>query len=181
MYEYKKVTNLGKLYLLPKIHDRLYNVARRPVISNCGTPTGKVQSFQTIILSPLYRRDGLTSRTPKIFYHIHQEYHIMLVLRLLKMHLIVGRIKRYLLAACSLKWQNLFSPIITLSLGKKYSIKFLEPLLVRNLHHHMRAFLWISLRQIFLKRRNCSHLFGLGVKMMYSLQGLMVKRNLKIL
>ena len=38
-YEYKKVSNLGKLYLLPKIHKRLHNVPGRPVISNCGTPT----------------------------------------------------------------------------------------------------------------------------------------------
>ena len=41
-YECKKITNLGKLYLLPKIHKRLENVPVRPVISNCGTPTEKV-------------------------------------------------------------------------------------------------------------------------------------------
>ena len=41
-FEYKKATNLGKLYLLPKIHKRLKNVPGRPVISNCGTPTEKV-------------------------------------------------------------------------------------------------------------------------------------------
>ena len=43
-YEYKKVSNLGKLYLLPKIHKRLHNVPGRPVISNCGTPTKKVKN-----------------------------------------------------------------------------------------------------------------------------------------
>ena len=36
-YEYKKITNLGKLYLLPKIHKKLENVPGRPVISKCGT------------------------------------------------------------------------------------------------------------------------------------------------
>ena len=41
----KKATNLGKLYLLPKIHKRLKNVPGRPVISNCGTPTEKVSEF----------------------------------------------------------------------------------------------------------------------------------------
>ena len=33
-YEYKKMTNLGKLHPLPKIHERLENVSGRPVISN---------------------------------------------------------------------------------------------------------------------------------------------------
>ena len=45
MYEYKKVTNLGKLYLSPKTHKRLYDVPGRTVISNCGTPTEKVLEF----------------------------------------------------------------------------------------------------------------------------------------
>ena len=40
-FEYKKACNLGKLYLLRKIHKSLYNVPGRPVTSNCGTPTEK--------------------------------------------------------------------------------------------------------------------------------------------
>ena len=44
-YEYKKATNFGKLYLLPKIHKRLFDVHGRPVISNCGTPTEKCSEF----------------------------------------------------------------------------------------------------------------------------------------
>ena len=44
-YEFKNSANLGKLYLLPKIHKRLENVPGRPVISNCGTPTEKVPEF----------------------------------------------------------------------------------------------------------------------------------------
>ena len=43
--EFKKATNLGKLYLLPKIHKHLENVPGRPVISNCGTPPEKVSEF----------------------------------------------------------------------------------------------------------------------------------------
>ena len=38
-YNFKKATNLGKLYFLPKIHKRLSAVPGRRVISNCGTPT----------------------------------------------------------------------------------------------------------------------------------------------
>ena len=44
-FNFKKVTNVGKLYLLPRIHKRLSNVPRRPVISNCGTPTKKVLKY----------------------------------------------------------------------------------------------------------------------------------------
>ena len=44
-YKYKKATNFGKMYLLPKIHKRLVNVPGRPVISNCGTPTDKASEF----------------------------------------------------------------------------------------------------------------------------------------
>ena len=44
-YEFKKSCNLGKLYLLLKIHKSLENVPGRPVISNCGTPTEKVSEF----------------------------------------------------------------------------------------------------------------------------------------
>ena len=40
-YEFKKSTNLGKLYLLPKIHKRLFDVPGRPVFYKWGTPTEK--------------------------------------------------------------------------------------------------------------------------------------------
>ena len=43
--ESKKLTNFGKLCLLPKIHKRLENVPGRSVISNCGTPTEEVSEF----------------------------------------------------------------------------------------------------------------------------------------
>ena len=33
-FEFKKTCNLGKLYLLPKVHKRLSNIPGRPVISN---------------------------------------------------------------------------------------------------------------------------------------------------
>ena len=51
--QFKKKTNLGKLYLLPKIHKRLSNVPGRPVISNCGTPTEKASEFLDFYLKPL--------------------------------------------------------------------------------------------------------------------------------
>ena len=55
-YEYKKVSNLGKLYLLPKIHKRLHNVPGRPVISNCGKPTKKASEFLDYLLEAIMQR-----------------------------------------------------------------------------------------------------------------------------
>ena len=43
--ECKKAANLGKLYLLPKIHNRLSNVPVRPVISHFETPAEKAFAF----------------------------------------------------------------------------------------------------------------------------------------
>ena len=44
-YEFKEATNLGKCYLLPKIHKRLENVPGKPIISNCEAPTEKASAF----------------------------------------------------------------------------------------------------------------------------------------
>ena len=52
-YSFKKATNLGKLYFLPKIHKRLSSVPGRPVISNCGTPTEKISEFLDHVLKPV--------------------------------------------------------------------------------------------------------------------------------
>ena len=44
---------MGKLYLLPKIHKRSSNVPRRPVISNCGTPSERASEFLAHHLKPV--------------------------------------------------------------------------------------------------------------------------------
>ena len=44
-FNFKNATNIGKLYLLPKIHHRLSNVPGRPVILNCSASTKKVSEF----------------------------------------------------------------------------------------------------------------------------------------
>ena len=55
-HEYKKVSDLGKLYLLPKFHKRLHNVPGRPVILNCGTPTEKASEFLDYHLKLIMKR-----------------------------------------------------------------------------------------------------------------------------
>ena len=41
------------MYLLHKIHKRLYNVPERPAIFNCGAPTEKVSDFLDKQLKPV--------------------------------------------------------------------------------------------------------------------------------
>ena len=55
-YEYRKTTNFGKLYFLPKILKRSHNVPGRSVISNYGTPTEKCLEFLGYHLKPLMQR-----------------------------------------------------------------------------------------------------------------------------
>ena len=57
---HKKVFRLGKMYLIPKIHKRLYSVSRRPVISNCGAPTEKVSKFSNNELKLIMQKVCLT-------------------------------------------------------------------------------------------------------------------------
>ena len=52
-YNFKKPTNLRKLYFLPKIDKRLSGYLGRPVISNGGTPTEKVSEYLDYILKPI--------------------------------------------------------------------------------------------------------------------------------
>ena len=52
-YQFKKTTNLCKLYLLPKIDKCLSDVPGRPVISNYGNPTEKASEFLDFYLKPL--------------------------------------------------------------------------------------------------------------------------------
>ena len=52
-YNFKKATNLGKLYFLPEMRKRLSAVPGRLIKSNCGTTTEKVSEYLDYILKPL--------------------------------------------------------------------------------------------------------------------------------
>ena len=56
VYDYKNVSNLGKLYFLPKIYKTLSNDPGRPAISNCGTPTEKASEFLDYYLETVIQR-----------------------------------------------------------------------------------------------------------------------------
>ena len=49
----KKACNLGKLYLLQKIHRRLFNLPGRSIISNCRTPIESASEFLDHHLKPI--------------------------------------------------------------------------------------------------------------------------------
>ena len=67
-HEYKNVSNLGKLYRLPKIHKRLHNVPGRPVILNRGTPTEKASEFLDYHLKPITQRAKILHKRLRGFY-----------------------------------------------------------------------------------------------------------------
>ena len=56
-FNFKKATNVGKSYLLPKMHKRLSNVLGRTVISSCGTPIEKVLEFLDHNLQPVMKEE----------------------------------------------------------------------------------------------------------------------------
>ena len=51
-----KDAKFARFYLLPKIHKRLYNVPRRPVILNCGYYTENISSFSDFHLQPIAKK-----------------------------------------------------------------------------------------------------------------------------
>ena len=54
-FSFKNACCLGKMYLLSKIHKRLFDVSGCPVIPNCGIHTGKVSGFLDYHLQPVMK------------------------------------------------------------------------------------------------------------------------------
>ena len=75
-YEFKKSCNLGKLYLLSKIHKSLENVPGRPVISNCGTPTEKVSEFLNHHIKPVMQNGKSHIKDSGNFLEKNKEFRI---------------------------------------------------------------------------------------------------------
>ena len=66
-YQYKKVTNLDKLNLLPKIHKDLVNVPGKSVISNCSTSTKKAPEFSDHHFKPVMQKGKSYSKDSSDF------------------------------------------------------------------------------------------------------------------
>ena len=58
-FNFKKATNVGKLYLLPKIHKRLSNVPGHPINFNCGISTEKFSEFLDHYMQPVVKERKL--------------------------------------------------------------------------------------------------------------------------
>ena len=56
-YLYIKRPQLGRFYLLPKIHKRTTSVPGRPVISNNSTATENISAFLDFLLNPLVTKE----------------------------------------------------------------------------------------------------------------------------
>ena len=50
-----KSLNLGRFYLLPKIHKSLVEVPGKPVVSNCGTSTERITEFVDYHINPILK------------------------------------------------------------------------------------------------------------------------------
>ena len=65
IYKYKKACNLGKIYLLPKIHKGLSVVSGSPVISNWEAPTENVSEFLNYYLKPVMQNGNINKRNTR--------------------------------------------------------------------------------------------------------------------
>ena len=165
LYDYKNATNLGTLYILSKIHKRLFTLPGHPVISNCGTPTEKASEFLDHHLKPViqssqsYIKDSgdflrkikqignlpgnsilVTVDVVGLYPSIPHELGLKVLEEALEKEILSRSLLMILLT-----WLNLCFNIIILNLTEKLNNRFKKLLSELSLHHHMRAFSWIRL------------------------------------
>ena len=175
-YEFKKATNFGKLYLLPKIHKRLHNVPGRPVISNCGSPTEKCSEFLDHHLKPIMQKGWSYIKDSGDFINKTKSLSTIPDNAILVTADIVGLYPsipheaglRALREALDKQDKKCIPTEDLVKMAEfvlknnffEFNSKIKQQVsvlnLVLNLHHHMRVFSWTSLRQVFLKRNNCN-------------------------
>ena len=64
-FDHERACNIGKLYHLPKIHKKLFNVPGRPVICDCGTTTEKASDFLDSHLKTIMQESCRTKKKIK--------------------------------------------------------------------------------------------------------------------
>ena len=149
----------------------LFNVPGSPVKSNCDTPTEKASEFLDHHLKPVmqgswsYIKDSVdflrkikqignlpensilvTADVAGLYPSIPHELDLKALEKALKKESQSRSLLNILLS-----WLNLCSKIITLNLMEKLNNRVKERLLELSLHHHMRAYPWISLNLNFWK------------------------------
>ena len=143
--KFKNITNLGKLNLRPKIHQHLFDVPGRPVISNCGTVTEKVSEFLDHVLKAVMQQKGFYIKDSGNFIKKLEEIKevandaIMVTADVFGLYTIIRhdvglealqktldeRVNKKMVLRTLLKWQNLFWKITTLNLMAKLNNNFL--------------------------------------------------------
>ena len=196
--DFKRATNLGKLYLLPKIHKRLFEVPGRSVISYCGTPEEKISEFLDSELKLVvqegwsYIKDsGDFIKKLKNIDHFPQDA-IMVTADVVSLYpsiphdagllalrkALYNRENKKISTDDLIKMAEFVLKITTLNLMEKSRNNFRGLPLVPNFHPHTHIYLWTKLRLNFVKRKSMSLLFAFVTLMMPSLFGLMVKKSL---
>ena len=194
--DFKKATNLSKLYLLPKIHKRLSEVPGRPVISNCRTPTEVSEFLDRELKSVMqegwsYVKDsGDFIRKLKNIDHIPQDT-IMVTADVAGLYpsiphdaglealrkLLDNRENNKISIDDLTKMIEFVLKTAVLDLMERSRNKFWGLPLVPNLRLHTVVYSWTKLRLNFLKRKSISLSFGFVTLMMFSLFVLLVKKS----
>ena len=136
---------MGKLNLRPNIHNRLFDVPGRPVISNCGTATEKVSDFLDHVLKAVMQQKGFYIKDSGDFIKKLEEIKevandaIMVTADVFGLYTIIRhdvglealqktldeRLNKKMVLRTLLKWQNLFWKITTLNLMEMLNNNFL--------------------------------------------------------
>ena len=170
-FNFKKATNVGKLYLLPKIHKRLSNVPGHPINFNCGISTEKFSEFLDHYMQPVVKERKLYIKdTPDFLDKLKDlgeipEGAILVTADVVGLYpsiphtegleVLCKQYDKFLHKTVPrediIKMANFLLKKIFLSLIPNFPNKYLELLLVLNFCPYMLVFLWTTLKQNFLR------------------------------
>ena len=195
-YEFKKACNLGKIYILPKIHKRLSDVPGRPVISNCGMPAEKVSEFLDYKLKPVMQKGKsyitnsghfleknkniitlpentipVTTDVVSLYPSIPHEAGLSALKEALEHRFLKIPTENLIKMAEFVLNNNLFE------FNNKVFQQISGTTIGANFAPRMHAFTWIELSKIFQKHKNYNHCCGLGSLTKFFSFGLMERKN----
>ena len=172
------------MYLIPKIHNRLGNVADRPVISNFGTPAEKASEFLDHHRQPILKSGVSYIKWSNDFLFKLKnlgkipENAFLVTSDVVGLYPSIPYDEGLEVSRKQCNALNLLSRTIILNLIQLLNIKFPERLLELNLLHRMHVSLRITLKENFSKANKFSPGFGLDILMKCFSAGQLVKKSL---